>query len=253
MSVQEIIFNTLTINLIRYFLFAGSAFLIFYILFRERWHYCKLQNLFPGNSDYRREILYSLLTISIFIGVVLLIALTPIKDYTLRYENISDFGWGYWVLSIFMMILLHDAYFYWMHRLMHSPLLYRHVHLTHHKSTNPSPWAAYAFHPLEAVIEASIIFLIVFFIPYHTSAIRTFLFFMIIYNVYGHLGYELYPKGFNKTIVGKWINTSVNHNQHHKHFHGNYGLYFLWWDRWLGTIREDYDEAFQESDAKRVK
>ena len=70
---------------------------------------------------------------------------------------------------------------------------------------------------------------------------------MIVYNVYGHLGYELYPKGFHKTRIGRWINTSVNHNQHHQYFTGNYGLYFLFWDRMLGTIRSDYDGRFDEA------
>jgi lathosterol oxidase len=64
--------------------------------------------------------------------------------------------------------------------------------------------------------------------------------------VYGHLGYELYPCGFSKHWFGRWINTSVNHNLHHKHFSGNYGFYFLFWDRWMGTIREDYDKKFDE-------
>ena len=149
------------------------------------------------------------------------------------------------------MIFLHDFYFYWMHRLMHQPKLFKHFHLIHHKSTNPSPWAAYAFHPFEAVIEASIIFLIVFMIPYHRTALLTFLTFMITYNVYGHLGYELYPKGFNKHFIGKWVNTSINHNLHHKHFEGNYGLYFLIWDRWLGTVRQDYDDSYDQVDQKR--
>jgi sterol desaturase/sphingolipid hydroxylase (fatty acid hydroxylase superfamily) len=74
---------------------------------------------------------------------------------------------------------------------------------------------------------------------------------MIVYNVYGHLGYELYPKGFNKHWLGRWINTSVNHNQHHQYFTGNYGLYFTFWDRIMGTIRKDYDQRFEEVTNKR--
>jgi lathosterol oxidase len=73
-----------------------------------------------------------------------------------------------------------------------------------------------------------------------------FFLFMIIYNVYGHLGYELYPKNFNKTVLCKYINTSVAHNQHHKYFKGNYGLYFTIWDHLMGTLREDYSQAFEE-------
>lgn len=56
---------------------------------------------------------------------------------------------------------------------------------------------------------------------------------------------------FSQSKVGKWINTSVNHNQHHEYFTGNYGLYFLWWDRWMGTLRQDYDQRFDEVKARK--
>ena len=68
----------------------------------------------------------------------------------------------------------------------------------------------------------------------------------MVYNVYGRLGYEVYPKEFSRAWLGRWINTSVNHNQHHQFFNGNYGLYFLWWDRWMGTLRTDYDRQFDD-------
>ena len=128
---------------------------------------------------------------------------------------------------------------------MHLPKVYRSVHLIHHKSTNPSPWTAYAFHPLEAILEACIIPLMTFIIPVHGSVIGFLMLFQIIYNVYGHLGWELWPKGFHKTWIGKYVNTSVAHNQHHEKFHGNYGLYTLIWDRVFGTIREDYNKAYE--------
>jgi sterol desaturase/sphingolipid hydroxylase (fatty acid hydroxylase superfamily) len=127
---------------------------------------------------------------------------------------------------------------------MHNKFFYSVVHRVHHLSTNPSPWAAMAFHPIEAVLEAGILVIIPFIMPVHPLAIGFFLLFMMIYNVYGHLGYELYPKRFSKSKIGKWINTSISHNQHHQFFTGNYGLYFLWWDRWMGTLRNDYDEQF---------
>gem|GEM_PF-1450548 len=40
---------------------------------------------------------------------------------------------------------------------------------------------------------------------------------------------------------------------HHKYFKGNYGLYFLFWDRMMGTLREDYDGVFERTTSKRVK
>ena len=83
---------------------------------------------------------------------------------------------------------------------MHHPSVYKWLHKVHHLSTNPSPWAAYAFHPLEAVVEAGIVVLIVFVMPAHPMAVSFFLLIMMVYNVYGHLGYELYPKGFSKSL-----------------------------------------------------
>ncbi len=248
----DFLLRVLAISLLRYVLVAGVAYAVFYVIYKKYWQPLKLQARFPHATDYWREIGYSLLTVAIFTSVAIAIFTTPLRGNTLAYDTIHDFGWPYWVVSILLMVLLHDTYFYWFHRLMHHPWIYRRVHRVHHQSTNPSPWVAYAFHPLEAVIEAGVIFPIVFFIPYHRSALFIFLFFMIVYNVYGHLGYELYPKGFNKTRVGHWLNTSVNHNQHHEKFTGNYGLYFLFWDRWMGTIRADYDEAFIQSDKKRA-
>jgi Delta7-sterol 5-desaturase len=234
----------LFIIFLRYALIAGLAFFIFYRLLKSKWAKRKIQQAFPKKNDYLREIGYSLLTVLIF-WIVALSTLTPfIEPYTKQYSEVADYGWGYFAFSIVLMLVIHDAYFYLIHRAMHHPKLFNALHKVHHLSTNPSPWAALAFQPAEAVIEACVIYVIVFSIPTHRSAVLIWLALMMLYNVYGHLGYELYPKNFQRTWLGKWVNTSVNHNQHHKYFKGNYGLYFLWWDRLFGTLRKDYDEEF---------
>lgn len=226
---------------------AGFAFLLFYFVWRNRLFYKKIQARFPKNQDYLREIFYSFLTICIFSFVsVVLFSHPKVVPHTTRYLQIADYGWAYYFLVYPLMFLMHDTYFYFSHRLMHHKALFKWFHLVHHKSTNPSPWAAYAFHPLEAVVEVGIVVIFLFTIPIHKSHLLIFFLMMIIYNVYGHLGYELYPKGFSKSAVGRWINTSVNHNQHHQYFTGNYGLYFLFWDRVFGTVREDYDAKYEE-------
>ena len=231
----------------RYYVLAGLAFLIFYRWLRPRIAFKKIQLRFPGTTDYQREILYSTFTILLFALIPLFLVFNPVvKPYTQLYPNIADRGWGYYLLIYPLMFLIHDTYFYWAHRLMHHPRLFKIFHLVHHKSTNPSPWAAYAFHPLEAIVELGIFVLFLFMFPMHKTHLIIFFLLSIIYNIYGHLGWELYPSGFHKTFIGKWINTSVCHNQHHKHFTGNYGLYFLFWDRWMGTLREDYGEFYEE-------
>lgn len=207
----------------------------------------KIQISIPKNSDYFREIFFSSTTILIFGLIIVSIIYNPaIRPYTKIYNDINERGWFYYFAIFPVLVIIHDTYFYWTHRLMHHKKIFKVFHLVHHKSTNPSPWAAYSFHPLEAIVENGIFMILIFSIPLHKSHTPIFFLFSIIYNIYGHLGWELYPNGFNKSLIGKWINTSVSHNQHHKYFKGNYGLYFLIWDRIMGTLRADYDVAYEE-------
>lgn len=228
----------------RYFTVAGTAFILFYFLLHRFILSRKMQSKFPKVADYGRDILYSGITILIFSAMAAFVFVV-LEPYTFFYQDVEKYGWFYFFLSFPLMVLVHDAYFYWMHRIMHHPKLYKSAHRVHHQSTNPSPWTAYAFHPLEAVIEAGIILVLGFVMPVHLGAFALFMLFQITYNVYGHLGYELYPKNFHRTAIGKWINTSTAHNQHHQFFHGNYGLYTLIWDRLFGTLRSDYDQKYE--------
>jgi lathosterol oxidase len=233
---------------LRYFIIATLAWLIWYVWRRNHITFKKIQLKFPSNKDYQREILFSMITIFIFSLVPTSMLLTSIRQYTQFYiypGNYSIHTLYFW-LAFPIMFILHDTYFYFTHRLMHHPKLFKAFHLLHHKSTNPSPFVAFAFHPLEAIVEAGIFVILLLIMPLCKWHLFGFFLVQMVYNVYGHLGWEVYPKKFNKNWFGKWINTSVNHNQHHHYFKGNYGLYFLWWDRLFGTIRADYDEAYEE-------
>ncbi len=133
---------------------------------------------------------------------------------------------------------------------MHHRKLFPLFHLVHHKSTNPSPWAALPLHPLEAVVEAGVFAMMLISLSLHAWHLFVFYVGMMVYNVYGHLGWELYPRGFQKSRIGKWVNTGTAHNQHHQFCRGNYGLYFLWWDRWFGTLRTDYNAQYERVKAQ---
>jgi Delta7-sterol 5-desaturase len=238
-------------NADKYFLIAGPVFLIFYVLLRKKISYKKIQQSFPKKKDYWREICFSTLSIIIFsVPPLLMLYSDTIRPHTTFYTDITAYGWVYAVLAFPVMLLMHDTYFYWAHRLMHHPKLFKTFHLVHHKSTNPSPWAAYAFHPLEAIVESLIFVIFLFTIPVHSIHLSLFFIFSLVYNVYGHVGFELYPKGFNRHWFGRWINTSISHNMHHQYFKGNYGLYFTIWDRWMGTMNKKYDQTFDEVTAR---
>lgn len=231
----------------RYFILAGIAFLVFYWLCRDKFSARKIQSKFPTSKDYRREIGYSVVTLIIFSAVPTFILSNPaIRPHTTYYADIHRYGLFYFWAAFPLMAVMHDTYFYWTHRLMHHPKLFKTFHLVHHRSTNPSPWAAYSFHPTEAFVEVGIFAVFLFTIPVHTLHLALFFLFMIVYNIYGHLGYELYPHGFGRGWLTKWINTSVSHNVHHQHFKKNYGLYFTFWDRVMGTLDKNYEDRFDE-------
>jgi sterol desaturase/sphingolipid hydroxylase (fatty acid hydroxylase superfamily) len=153
--------------------------------------------------------------------------------------------------SVALSLIIHDTYFYWIHRLLHHPVLFRHAHLVHHKSTNPSPWASYSFHLLESVLEGGILVVVAFALPIHPLALVLFIISGFIINVYGHLGYEIMPKGLRNSIWFEIINTSVHHNLHHSKFKGNYGLYFRVWDRLMGTEHPDYIKEYDRVQRNR--
>ncbi len=233
-------------NAVKYFFISLPFFLVFYVLLRKRLSYKKIQLKFPKVKDYARELGFSALSVIIFsVPPLIMLYSDKIRPHTTFYEDIDEYGIVYFILAFPLMLFMHDAYFYWAHRLMHHPWLFKTVHLVHHRSTNPSPWAAYAFHPLEAIVESMIFVVFLFTIPVHSIHLMWFFVASLVYNVYGHLGFEIYPKGFNKHWLGKWMNTSVSHNLHHQYFKGNYGLYFTFWDRMMGTLRNDYDASFE--------
>ncbi|MDB4655261.1 sterol desaturase family protein [Flavobacteriales bacterium] len=239
-------------NLIRYALFAGIPYILFYVLFQSKTFRMKIQQKVPKTKDIKREVLYSLSSIVVF-SIISMVTLHMIKTgRSAMYMDVSDYGQLYFWLSIPLLIVLHDAYFYWTHRAMHWKPVFKHVHLVHHKSTDPTPWAAFSFHPLEAIIQGGYFPLIVLVLPVHPVAVLVWVLYQFTLNVLGHLGYEILPKGFTKSKLTFWHNTGTHHNMHHKYFSCNYGLYFNVWDRLMGTNHAKYDETFEEVCARRA-
>jgi Delta7-sterol 5-desaturase len=226
----------------RYLALAGLAFAAWYG--RREAPPGKLQASMPGLPQLAREIAWSVVAVLIFGLVNAVISGYGITPHTQLYFDIAQHGWAWFWLSIPLMILFHDTYFYWTHRLMHTRLLFRTFHAVHHLSTNPTPFTAYSFHPAESVVQAVGVVLIIFIMPSHPLALLLFQTISTAINVYGHLGFEVYPRGFSRHWVGRWINTSVAHNLHHKTARHNYGFYFLFWDRLMGTLAPSYEARY---------
>ena len=238
-------------NIIRYFVFAGIPFLILYIWFPNTFSKNKIQGKLAKKKDIIREIFHSIQTSLVIAGVIVLFLNTPLFEFTLVYKDLNSYSYWWIPISIFLALVLHDSYFYWIHRAIHHPKLFRKVHLLHHQSVNPSPWASYSFSILEALLEALVAPLILVLIPMHPVAIFSFALTAFAINVYGHLGYEIAPKWFRHSFLFQILTTSTYHNMHHSRFYGNFGLYFRFWDRLLGTENPSYVKEYDKIQKRR--
>lgn len=247
----ETLIHLFTISAIRYFMIAGLAFLLFYKLLSSRLIRSKIQSKSAARRDFIREILHSMQMTAVLAIIAYIVLFTPLKSHTLVYDAMDAYPIWWIPVSVVLSLVIHDTYFYWMHRFLHHKAIFRFTHLLHHKSTNPSPWTSYSFHFLEAWTEGAVLFVIVMIMPVHPLSILLFTVSAFIINVYGHLGYEIVPKGFRKTVWFEIFNTSVHHNLHHSRFKGNYGLYFRIWDRMLGTEHPDYVKEFDRIQESR--
>tara|TARA_A200000159_G_scaffold112431_1_gene105519 strand:+ start:754 stop:1557 length:804 start_codon:yes stop_codon:yes gene_type:complete len=236
--------SPLITNLVKYFIFAGVPFLIFYKLYPNTFSKGKIQSRWAKKKDFIREILHSIQMIFISTVFVVAILKSPLKDYTLFYNTNSDYRIWWIPIGVLLALILHDSYFYWMHRIIHHPGLYKKVHFLHHKSINPTPWTSYSFHFIEAVFESMFIVILLFFIPMSKISLLVFGLCAFSINIYGHLGYEIAPKWFRNSFLFEFINSSVYHNMHHSKFIGNYGLYFRFWDRLMKTEHPDYVKEY---------
>ncbi len=227
-------------DLVRYLIGAGSVFLVVWVIFRSRLGYRKIRTSVPPVGQIWREIGHSLVTVCIFASVGTAIGVGATHGLFSIYADVSLHGWFYLIGSVVAMIIAQDTYFYWVHRLMHRvPLLWK-LHAAHHRSHNPTPWTAYAFDPGEALIHALFMPMFVAIVPMHVGGLFAFTAHMMLRNAIGHCGYELFPKGWADRPIMGLVTMVTHHDIHHEHAPRNFGLYFTWWDRLMGTEHLDY-------------
>jgi sterol desaturase/sphingolipid hydroxylase (fatty acid hydroxylase superfamily) len=234
-----------SIVFILYLVFSGILYTTLCVLKRRNNHK-RIQNNQSKAIKIQNEIRHSFSSAIVF-GIIGLITMM-LKDngFTKMYTNLNDFGIFYFFGSILIMLLIHDTYFYWMHRAIHHPKLFAVFHRIHHLSRNPTPFSAFSFDIAEAIAEAAIIPILVMLLPIHPLAVFIFFTISLMFNIVYHSGYEFLPPWFLKHPVLKWINTSTHHNMHHEKGHGNYSLYFNFWDTLMKTNHKHYHKRFYE-------
>ena len=139
-------------------------------------------------------------------------------------------------------VVLEDFLFYWSHRILHHPMLYKHFHKKHHEFkvlTGYSIASEYT-HPVESVLGNIIP---VMAGPYvtacHFSTSCMWIVLRMLKTCDAHSGYA-----FNWSPFGFFypLNPTERHDFHHETGLGSFGSFFLLWDQWTGT-----DAAYLQS------
>ena len=168
--------------------------------------------------------------------------LLEVNGYTKLYSVPSE-GPGMWyeILQFPLFILFTDACIYLIHRWLHLPSVYKYLHKPHHKWIVPTPFASYAFHPLDGFLQSAPYHVYPMLFPLNKYMSAALFVFVNFWTILIHDGEYL----ANSPV----INGAACHTMHHLYFNYNYGQYTTLWDRIGSSYRKPNDALFQK-DAK---
>ena len=144
-----------------------------------------------------------------------------------------------WFVLLFLFIPVWESfYFYWIHRFLHVPFLYRHVHAVHHRNINIGPWSGLSMHPIEHLIYLGSV-MVHFIVAAHPVHILFHLQYYTLSAVTTHTGFEgLLVKDKDRLKLG-----TFHHQMHHRYFECNYGSLEIPWDKFFGSFHDGTTEA----------
>ena len=146
-----------------------------------------------------------------------------------------------WFVALFFLLPFWQAFaFYWIHRALHWPPLYRIAHVVHHRNTNIGPWSGNSMHPIEHVLWLSSV-LIHLVIASHPIHVLFFQLSQVISAITNHSGFEsIMVRDKNKIAMGDFF-----HQLHHRYYECNYGSIETHWDKLFGTFHDGTDEGLE--------
>ena len=216
-------------------MYLGSASASFFLLFDHRLmkHPQFLKN------QVHLEVVYAVKSIPLMAVLTVPIMLLELRGYSKLYMGLhTGKDWAFIGLSVVAFLMFTDCLIYWIHRALHSGLLYKHIHKGHHRWKIPTPFASHAFHPIDGWLQALPYHIYPFLFPLHKVAYLLLFFFVNVWTVSIHDGDYRVPE-----LLKPVINGSAHHTDHHLFFNYNYGQFFTLWDRIGGSFR--FPSAFE--------
>ena len=154
----------------------------------------------------------------------------------------------WFALSLVLLPIWSAFHFYWVHRLLHVPFLYTHVHSLHHRNVNVGPWSGLSMHPVEHLLYISSL-CIHWIIPSDPILVIFHVIYLGPGAAMSHTGYEdLLIKDKRRLALGTFY-----HQLHHRYYECNYGNQEMPWDRWFGTFHNGTPEDTVETRARKKR
>lgn len=146
----------------------------------------------------------------------------------------SEVPWAYIPLWFAFMLLAVDLCFYWTHRFMHDR--WPSAHRIHHQFTAPTAGSAYSFDIREGfILTVTTAFIPYLILPISMYTAVTFNLFAAAWAAFLHSGFD--SSGWSHHPILKYVYGPSHHRHHHATGTDNFGLYFVFWDRFFGTER----------------
>ena len=154
----------------------------------------------------------------------------------------------YCVLLMMAIPFLRLFHFYFIHRLIHWPPLYKASHYLHHKNINIGPWSGLTMHPIEHLLYFSGV-LLHWIIPSHPIHAIYHLMHAAVSPALGHAGFhKLVTKEERGLMADNYF-----HYLHHRYFTVNYGHEAVPLDKWFGSFHDGSPEAHAAMRARRTR
>lgn len=212
-------------SLIVYFLFASLDYFIYFKLLGHR----VLPPGYANTVDKRREITMSVWSLSLMSLMSTPAEVAVQLGYGKVYTDPAQYGYVYLFISPILFIAFSDCIIYFIHRGLHHRLLYKHIHKPHHSFINTTPFAAFAFHPLDGYLQGTSYQVFIFLFPFHSAVHLVSLVLVSMWTINIH----------DRVTFGiPGVNGAAHHTIHHTTFKSNYGQYFTLWDKLCGTFRD---------------